>query len=1135
MPSVSWNLVTCWSGHTVSMLSLLKKSACSTIPRWHACGMLLAAACSLSGATTSADPVASVPANTLVVAMDDNYPPYVFRDSNGALTGYLVDYWKLWQSKTGIAVDLQASDWDLAKQRMQSRQATVIDTIFQTPEREKTLDFTPAYAQIPVSIYTHAGIGGIASLDNLSGFLVGVKAGDACIDTLKKAGIQTLQPYPNYEALVQAAIASQVKIFCLDEPPANYLLYRDHADGTFNKAFQLDAGAFHRAVHKGDAQTMAQLQRGFAAISESEDQALRNKWMGTRLIDSSYARYLGLALLAVTLSGLVLLLWGAVLRRRVSERTTELDAERARLRVLLEAIPDLVWMKDVAGVYRFCNPMFERFFGAREAQIVGKTDYDFVDHALADFFRAHDLKAIAAGKPSINEEWITFADDGHTALLETTKTPVHNAAGDLAGVLGIARDITGRKQTEQALQESENRLHTILDSVEAHIYIKDAQYRYQYVNQRVLAFLGRPLADIVNQEDSVFFDAQTAAVVRDNDRRVIENGERVALEETVARGGNGVTIHFSVKLPLRDQDGKVYALCGISTDITAQKNLEASLRISATAFESQEGMLITDANSVILRINQSFARMSGYTAQEVVGQTPRMFSSSRHDDHFYAAMWDTIRTTGKWQGEIWDRRKNGDIYPAWMTLTAVTGEDGGVTNYVATHTDITERKTSEEQIRHLAFFDPLTALPNRRLLGDRLQQALASSSRTQREGALLFIDMDHFKTLNDTLGHDIGDLLLQDVARRISACIREGNTVARLGGDEFVVMLENLSDNALEAASQAEGVGDKILTALCLPYDLNGQEYRSSASIGITLFGATENSSEDLMKRADVAMYQAKAAGRNNLRFFDPRMQAEIALRAALEVDLREGIRHGQFVLYYQPQVNAQGRVTGVEALVRWQHPQRGLVAPADFIPLAEETGLILAVGHGVLETACAQLATWAYNPAKARLSIAVNVSARQFHQDDFVEQVLTALGHAQANPQLLKLELTESLLVSNIDATVAKMLALKTHGVSFSLDDFGTGYSSLSYLKRLPLDQLKIDQGFVRDILVDANDATIAKTVVALAESLGLTVIAEGVETEAQRERLAELGCHAYQGYLFGRPMPIAALEAFLSLQEPR
>jgi len=1078
-------------------------------------------------------PVATPTQRALTIAMDDNYPPYIFRDSSGTLVGYLVDYWSLWERKTGVRVDLQASDWDLAKTRMQTRQAQVIDTIFKTPEREATLDFTPAYAQIPVSIYTHSGIGGIASLDHLNGFLIGVKAGDACIDTLKNAGVSTLQSYPNYETLVKAAVAGQVRIFCLDEPPANYLLYREHAEGSFNKAFQLDTGAFHRAVHKGDVQTLALLNRGFAAITADEDQALRNKWMGTRLSGPDYARYLVYGLLATALIGTLLLLWGAMLRRRVAQRTTELDAERTRLRILLEAIPDLVWMKDVDGVYRFCNPTFERFFGAKEAAIVGKSDYDFVEKSLADFFRVHDVAAIEAGKPSINEEWITFADDGHRALLETTKTPVRQSNGELAGVLGIARDITGRKQTEQALQESENRLHTILDSVEAYIYIKDSNYRYQYANQRLRKFYGKTMAEIVDHDDATFFDAATVAQLRENDRRVIEHGERVAIEETIPARKNGASVvHFSVKLPLRDQDGTIYALCGISTDITERKRLESTLRIAATAFESQEGMLITDAHTVILRINQSFAEMSGYALEEVIGQTPRMFTAGGHDDAFYDAMWAATNATGNWQGEISSRRKNGEIYPVWMTITAVKGEDGVVTNYVATHTDITERKTSEEQIRHLAFFDPLTMLPNRRLLTDRLQQALASSGRNQREGALLFIDLDHFKTLNDTLGHDMGDLLLQGAATRITSCVRDGDTVARLGGDEFVVMLENLSDSSLEAASQAEVVGEKILAALCLPYQLGGREHRSSASIGLTLFDASENSSDDLMKRADLAMYQAKAAGRNNLRFFDPKMQAEVTARAALEADLRDGLAHRRFVLHYQPQLDAHGAVTGAECLVRWQHPQRGLVSPADFIPLAEDTGLILPLGAWVLETACRQLLQWEGQAPTAHLTIAVNVSARQLHQDSFVDQVQEVLQRTGANAKKLKLELTESLLVANVDATIAKMLALKAIGVSFSLDDFGTGFSSLSYLKRLPLDQLKIDQSFVRDILVDPNDATIATMVVALAASLGLDVIAEGVETVEQRDFLAGLGCHAYQGYLFSPPLPIQDFEDYMASQ---
>ena len=420
-------------------MAFLLKASTSLAVRLLRCGGAGLMFCCLFFITAG---VAKGAENTLNVAMDDNYPPYVFRDSSGKLDGYLVELWTLWESKTGVPVNLLASDWGKAQARMQAREATVIDSIFQTPEREKTLDFTPAYAQIPVAIYTHNGIGGITGTDKLRGFLVGVKAGDACIDILQKAGITTLQQYPSYEALVQAAIASEVRIFCLDEPPANYLLYLNHAEQTYNKAFRLYTGEFHRAVHKGDLQTMALLERGFSTISAAEMQALQDKWMGSQLEQSPYVRYLGYTLLLGTVLGALLLLWGTMLRRRVDQRTVQLETERRRLRVLLETIPDLIWMKDGEGVYRFCNPMFERFFGFKEAQIVGKTDYDFVDQSLADFFRANDCKAIAASQPSINEEWITFADDGHQALLETTKVAVHDSNGELLGVLGVARDIT---------------------------------------------------------------------------------------------------------------------------------------------------------------------------------------------------------------------------------------------------------------------------------------------------------------------------------------------------------------------------------------------------------------------------------------------------------------------------------------------------------------------------------------------------------------------------------------------------------------------------------------------------------------------------------------------------------------------
>ena len=440
-----------------------------------------------------------------------------------------------------------------------------------------------------------------------------------------------------------------------------------------------------------------------------------------------------------------------------------------------------------------------------------------------------------------------------------------------------------------------------------------------------------------------------------------------------------------------------------------------------------------------------------------------------------------------------------------------------------------ERKQAERQIEHLAYYDSLTQLPNRRLFLDRLQQALAGCARSGRKGALLFVDLDNFKILNETAGHDVGDQLLVEVARRIGGCVRNGDTVARLGGDEFVALLEDLSSNRQEAAAETNEVGERILSALAQPYTIAGRQRHSAASIGVTLFIDAVDSLDELLKQADIAMYQAKSAGRNTLRFFDPEMQGALAARAVLESALRLAILDRQFTLFYQPQVAGGGGIIGAEALLRWRHPERGMVPPGEFIPLAEETGLILPIGQWVLEAACSRLKDWADDPRTRALRLAINVSARQFRQADFVDAVRRALESAGAPAAKLKLELTESLIIDDIEGTIAKMRALKDLGVGFSLDDFGTGYSSLSYLTRLPLDQVKIDQSFVRKLPDSANDAAVVVTIITLAKTLGIDVIAEGVETEAQRRFLERHRCPTYQGFLFSPPVDIAEFERLL------
>ena len=557
---------------------------------------------------------------------------------------------------------------------------------------------------------------------------------------------------------------------------------------------------------------------------------------------------------------------------------------------------------------------------------------------------------------------------------------------------------------------------------------------------------------------------------------------------------------------------------------------EAALSVAAIAFEIEEGMIVTDQDEVIIRVNRVFTKLTGYSAEEAIGKNLSMLKSDHQDAEFYPRMREILYRDNYWQGEIWNRRKNEEIYPEWLTITAVVGKDGKITNYICAFFDITERKQAEDKIHNLAFYDPLCQLPNRRLLFDRLHQAVTTSARNQTCAGLLFIDLDNFKTLNDTRGHDIGDLLLIEVGQRLRTCIREIDTLARLGGDEFVVLLEGLSEDRTQAAVQARGVGEKMLKAINQPYMLKDIEHYSSASIGISLFANYRQNLDDLLKQADTAMYAAKKSGRNTLRFFDPAMQEALEIHSQLEAGMRKALPKHEFRLYYQVQVDSKQRPIGAEALIRWEHPEQGLISPAKFIPVAEDTGLILPLGLWVLQTACAQLKEWESNPLTRKLSLAVNVSARQFRQPGFVKQVSEMIEQTLINPSRLKLELTESTVLENVVDTIAKMHALKLIGVRFSMDDFGTGYSSLAYLTQLPLDQLKIDQSFVRNIGTKSTDSMIVQTIIGMANNLGIEVIAEGVETHAQRDFLWGAGCRLYQGYLFGRPVPVEEFTALLT-----
>ncbi len=876
-----------------------------------------------------------------------------------------------------------------------------------------------------------------------------------------------------------------------------------------------------------------------------------------------------LALLSASLWALAALLTAlfcVLLNRawRQSIRDEERNQQVAqRLSLATSAASVGVWDWDLSADQWVAEPVFFTMLGLNAAPDPGRRQQWLASvHPQDQALVQSKFDAALAGDGSAFEYEVRqrHADGAYRWLRVIGRVLAHDKLGQASRLAGVQIDVTAHKLAEDRLRQSEENLAITLQCIGDAVISTDAGGQITRMNATAERLTGWRLADALGLPLAAVFhiiDRLTRASVVYPVDAVMAQGKTFGLAQHL-------TQHFALQsldgqtyqiadsaAPIHNAAGRVLGVVLVFSDVsdsyrTQQALADSEARYRALVEWSPEAMVV-HRDGQILYANPAALKLFGAdSAWSWLGRS--IFDFIHPDSHVSAHARllnlsddSTVPTTEqrflKLDGSAFDVEVQGiainyDGQPALQTSIR----------------DITQRKQAEAQIRRLAFYDPLTRLPNRRLLLDRLAHAMAASARHQRHAALLFVDIDHFKTVNDTLGHHQGDVLLEMIAQQLATCVREGDTLARLGGDEFVLMLENLSESALTAAAQAEAVADKILTALRQPFSWGDTTLHNTCSIGISLFGGSvQESIEEPLKRADLAMYQAKVAGRNTLRFFDQQMQAVVTARAALEKSLRVALQQQQFLLHYQAQVvidgsgnesesgagtgtgTGTGTVTGVEALVRWQHPQRGLVSPAEFIPLAEESGLILALGQWVLEAACAQLQLWSQVPHLAGLSMAVNVSPRQFRQANFVQQVLAVLERSGANPRRLKLELTESMLVDNVPDVIAKMMALKARGVGFSLDDFGTGYSSLAYLKQLPIDQLKIDQGFVKDLLTDANDAAIAKMVVALAGSLGLGVIAEGVETQAQQQFLAAIGCRAYQGYLFSRPLALLDFERFI------
>jgi diguanylate cyclase (GGDEF)-like protein/PAS domain S-box-containing protein len=694
---------------------------------------------------------------------------------------------------------------------------------------------------------------------------------------------------------------------------------------------------------------------------------------------------------------------------------------------------------------------------------------------------------------------------------------------------GLVSRLVLRLQAESArrekdLQDSRRRFAAFIEQAPAALAMFDGEMRYIAASDRWRhdyrigdrEIVGVRHAELGQDVPMPWKDAFPAAM---GGKTLSRAAEKICREN-----GAEQWIRWEVR-PCQLHGQSIEGVVVFSEDITERKHAEAELEIAAAAFASQQAVFITDCNGIILRVNRAFEEVTGYAAIEVVGKTPKMLQSGWHDQAFYADLWASLKTDHWWRGEIWNRRKNGEIYPEELIVSAVLDERGDVIKYVASFTDISGHKHAEATIHSLSFYDPLTGLPNRRLALDRLQHDLASAHRATLWGAVLVVNLDRFSLVNDTRSRQSGDDALMETAQRIVDCISTGDTAGRLGGDEFIVLIGELGTERNRAALLAGEMAERILVAIKAPMSLDDGEHVVTACIGVTLFRKDTGDYDDLLKQAHVALHQAKRAGPGSVHFFDMDMQTALERRVTLEYLLRSAIP-AQLAVHYQAQVDLSGHISGAEALIRWHHPDKGPIPPGDFIPVAEETGMIVPIGTWVLETACGQLKSWARDAQTRELTLSVNVSAKQLMRQDFVPEVIEIVERTGANPFRLKLELTESTLFTDVDAVTAKMAALKSRGIRFSLDDFGTGFSSLTCLRRMPLDQLKIDQSFVSEVESNANDAAIARTIIALGNSMGLAVIAEGVETEEQRSFLAVHGCTAYQGFLFGRPSSIGDLE---------
>jgi diguanylate cyclase (GGDEF)-like protein/PAS domain S-box-containing protein len=1077
-------------------------------------------------------------ANPVVrVALDPTAAPIEYRDDSGRYAGISADYLARLEAILGVELEVVPGlSWTEGVAAVENRTADMLASVARTPERETYALFTRPYIDMPIRIFAREDAGYLGDLTNLAGRRVAVAAGYAIEDWLRRD-----HPELNLVAVespsrgLEEVAAGTVDAFVGNLVTGHYYLKKLDLQGVREAGETPYRNSRSMAVRSDWPLFAGILQKALDMLSEADHQAIYNRWMGIEFERAVDYRLLWQVVIGALLVLLAVVYWNRrlahevgmrkvaevslkahqeELEQRVSSRTAALAASEQRYRGIVEDTPSMICRFRPDGVIDYVNRAYSEHLERRAEDLIGDNYYDLLPRPARGRIIA-DIQALSAQSPICSNEHQVATSSGGIGWQRWTNRAIFDASGAVQAYQAIGEDITERRGAEEVLNNFFEQPATLnlIARLDGTIQRVNASWESMLGYSRA-ELEGGSFLDYVHPEDQDATLAEMARLAEGQVTFYFENRYR-------HRDGGYRRLAWSAKASVKER--MIYS---VATDITEKRRGEDRLREAAAVFSNTaEGVIITDLDGTIRDINKAFSEITGYSREEIIGQNPSKFQSGRHDRPFYQAMWQALLVTGGWRGEIWNRRKDGSIYPALLTISTVRDSQSQPSGYIGVCADITALKQTEDRLEHLAHHDPLTDLPNRSLLNERLAQAIKHAKRNRTELAVLFLDLDRFKVINDSLGHSAGDQLLVELARRLLGAVRAADTVARISGDEFVVLLEDV-----RGGEGAALVAEKLIAAMKAPFDLEGNTVRVTTSLGLSLYPRDGEDAATLLRNADAAMYRAKDDGRNNYKFYTEELTAAAFEHMLLETALRGAIQNRELRLVYQPKVDLMtGRLIGMETLLRWRHSSRGHISPAQFIPVAERTGLIREIGEWVMVTASRQGREWLDRGFDIG-RIAVNVAGPQIQQADFVSGVADALEQTGLPPSHLELEVTESFVMQRAEESIGKLEAIRALGISIAIDDFGTGYSSMNYLKRLPVDRLKIDQSFVRDIPADRNDMAIAEAIIALGTALDQAVIAEGVETAEQAAFLKDKGCTQAQGYYFGRPVPPEEFEPFLA-----